>query len=86
MSEDRVTAAIRGVTKKEKNARRIEITCIEIPGSEDQYKVCVTPKEKTDAPGHVNRGMGPGYVNPFERLFEGNDAEARVLAYIKEIL
>lgn len=70
---------------KEKNAARIVIECIEIPGEEDQYKVCVTPKEKRDIPGHVNKGMG-SYTTPYERLFEGKDAEDRVLAYVKQVL
>jgi hypothetical protein len=84
MAEDKITNALRP-TKKERNAHRIEITCVEIPGSPDQYKVQVTPKQKRDEPGKETKGCG-GWTNPFERLFEGKDAEDRVLAYVKEIL
>ncbi len=76
-------------TTKEKNAQRIEITCLEVPGEPDQYKVLVTPKEKRNQPGRtIHEGGDAGYThtNPFERVFEGEDAEERVLEFIKEIL
>ncbi len=82
MSGGRIEEALR-VKPKEKNAKCIHIDCLEIPGEHDQYKVCVTPKQPSDEPGKKQKWQG---ITPYERLFEGKDAEERVLAYVKQVL
>ena len=71
-------------SKPEKRAQRIEIECVETPGSEsksDGYIVCVTPKNKDSAPGKEVKGFK--YMNPIKRVFSDENS---VLEYLKEIL
>ena len=82
MAEDRVTAALRP-SKKEIDARRIEIECVELPGGgEGGYIVTVCPKDKGNKPGERHK-MSEGYLEPIKRVFED---EEDVLIYLKKVL
>jgi hypothetical protein len=69
-------------SKAEKRARRIEIECVEAPGTQqDGYIVCVTPKGKNEEPGKESKGFA--YMNPIKRVFS---SEESVIEYLKEVL
>lgn len=71
------------VSKKEKNARRISIECVERPdGKDDGYIVEVTPKDKNSKPGEPHKS-GSGWTEPIKRVFSN---EKETLAYLKEVL
>lgn len=71
------------VTAKEKDARRIEIECVETPGGKDEgYIVCVTPKSKDNKPGQEHKPTG-GWMEPIKRVFA---TKAETLKYLEEAL
>ena len=68
------------VSKKELDAQRIEIECVEPPGGKNEgYVVQVWPKEKR---GKDGKAM-PKYEPPIKRVFESEEA---TLAYLKKVL
>jgi hypothetical protein len=70
------------VPKKELDAQRIEIECVETSdGKNDGYIVCVTPKDKKK--DGKNKGATMEYRPPIKRVFE---SEESTLAYLKKVL
>lgn len=80
-------AILRGmpkITEKERDARRIEIECIEVPGSNSEdYIVTVCPKDKSNEPGHKHTEGPVSMTEPIKRVFK---SEEETLRYLKEVL
>ena len=83
MSENRgggrIEEALRSKpSKKELDAQRIEIECVEPPGGgNDGYIVTVYPKRKQ------SKKNGIAYEEPIKRVFESEDA---TLEFLKKVL
>lgn len=68
------------VSKKELDAQRIEIECVEPPGGKNEgYVVQVWPKRRKEKDGK----NGLHYEEPIKRVFESEEA---TLAYLKKVL
>lgn len=75
---DRITEALRP-SKKEHEAKRIEIECVELPNGEDGgYIVCVTPRDRSNKPGEKHKNS-VGWTEPIKRVFRN---EKEVLKYL----
>lgn len=69
------------VSKKELDAQRIEIECVEPPGGKNEgYVVQVWPKRKKEKSG---KNSLASYEEPVKRVFESEEA---TLAYLKKVL
>lgn len=70
-----------GVSKKERDASRIQIECVDTPdGKNDGYIVCVTPKPKKGKEGKGEPFFGDRDI---KRVFE---TKAATLAYLEKAL
>ncbi len=78
-----IEETLRGVSKKEVDARRIEIECLELPGGgNDEYIVTVTPKTKENEPGVEHKGPSRS-MEPIKRVFK---SEEEVVEYLKKVI
>jgi hypothetical protein len=69
------------ISKREIDAQRIEIECVDTPNGKDEgYIVSVTPKEKKGGKGSPSTME---YRPPIKRVFE---SKAATLAYLEKAL